>query len=418
MGALPLNILVLADTLDIEKSSGAKGRIALILGFLEAGYNLKVLHYSRKEIQITGVATVSIPEQRNNLSYFKAKSQLLIQRLTGRNINSWVEARKGFSYTHDYDVLSIKKALNKENPEHFDYVLALSYASSFRAHKAVLQSKTWHSKFLAYIHDPYPMHSYPRPYDWVEPGHSFKRAFFVHLFDAAKHAIYPSKMLSEWMESYYPQAKEKAIIIPHLIRKDLNDTGDYPPYFDSTLFNVLHAGSLMSARNPMSLVRAFEQFLSQNLEAQEQARLVMVVGGSVFHNEMSSIATRLPQLILSNKQEDFQTTYNMQQQAAVNVVLEAKGPASPFLPGKVPHCVAANKPLLLLGPYYSETRNVLGMDYPYWSEIDDTQKISQLLEQLFKEWQEHAGNSQLNNPQVTAYLSSISITKAFAALKP
>jgi hypothetical protein len=411
------NILVLADTLDIEKSSGAKGRIALILGFLEAGYNLKVLHYSRKEIQITGVTTISIPEQRNNLAYFKAKSQLLFQRLTGRNINSWVEARKGFSYTHDYDVISIKTALSQENPEHFDYVLALSYASSFRAHKAVLQSKIWHSKFLAYIHDPYPMHSYPRPYDWVEPGHQYKRDFFVALYEKARYIIYPSGLLGVWMESYYPTGKGKTVIIPHLIQADLENTGSYPAYFNPTKFNVVHAGSLMSARNPMSLVRAFEQFLTQNPEAQEQARLVMVVGGSVFHNEMSSIATRLPQLILSNKQEDFQTTYNMQQQAAVNVILEAKGPASPFLPGKVPHCVAANKPILVLGPYYSETRNVLGTDYRYWSEIDNEQLITEQLSSLFKEWQAQNGKIILDMPQVAAYLSVATITNVFANLE-
>lgn len=406
-----LKILIIADTI-ADNSSGGKASIALVHGFIEQGFHIKVLHYSRKEIDITGITTVSIPEQRNNLSYFKAKSQLLIQRLTGRNINSWVEARKGFSHTHDYDVISIKKALRQENPEHYDYVLTLSYASSFRAHKAVLQSKIWHSKFLAYIHDPYPMHCYPRPYDWVEPGHAFKRDFFVALFSVAKNMLYPSAMLGDWMESYYPTGKGKAVIIPHLIRKDLTDTGDYPSYFDPSLFNVLHAGSLMSARNPMTLVLAFKQFLDENPNARAVARLVMVGGTSIYHEQLRKLSLATKGLIISPDSEPFQRTYNMQQQAAVNIILEAKGPASPFLPGKVPHCVAANKPLLILGPYYSETRNVLGSDYPYWSEIDSLDTIKEHLRTLYNHWKAMNGQDSLGVNNIQSYFDSARIVQA------
>jgi len=408
----PLNILVLADTI-ASNSSGGKANMGLIQGFIDQGFDLKVLHYSREEISLGRIPVLHIAEQKTNLSYLKAKTQLLFQRASGRNINKWVETRKGFSYTHDYDVVSIKAALAQENPAHYDYVLALSYASSFRAHKAILQSPAWHAKFLAYIHDPYPMHSYPRPYDWVEPGHQFKRDFFVALFTKARHLIYPSSMLGEWMESYYPTGKNKAVIIPHLIRSDLKDTGVYPAYFNPALFNVLHAGSLMSARNPMSLVRAFIRFLETVPEAQEHARLVMVGGASVYHKELHLIASKTRQLLLSLGQEPFELTYNMQQQAAVNVILEAKGPASPFLPGKVPHCVVADKPILILGPYYSETRNLLGMEYPYWGEINDEATITTLLTSLFTAWVACSGNSTLNKPDIAAYLGAASIDKAF-----
>ncbi len=107
----------------------------------------------------------------------------------------------------------------------------------------------------------------------------------------------------------------------------------------------------------------------------------------------------------------------MQQQAAVNVVLEAKGPSSPFLPGKVPHCVAANKPILLLGPYYSETRRILGTDYPYWSEINDQERIKSLISELNQLWQLHNGQLLLNRPDLQEYLSSSSIINALEIIK-
>jgi glycosyltransferase involved in cell wall biosynthesis len=410
-------ILIVADTLDQEKSSGAKGRIALIQGFIDQGYALKIWHYSRKDVLINGATVVSIPENKSSWSYIKAKAQILFQRITGRNINHWVESRRGFSYTHDYDVKSIQAAIQKESPEEYDYVIALSYASSFRAHKALLQLPQWYHKFLPYIHDPFPMHSYPRPYDWVEPGHQKKRDFFIALYKAAPAIIYPSKMLGDWMESYYPTGKNKAVTIPHLMVKSLKDTGVYPSYFDISKFNILHAGSLMSARNPIILLKAFVAFLEEFPEAKDSARLIMVSGPSIFHKEMTALSQEFPQIVLSPDKEAFAATYNMQQQAAVNIVLEAKGPASPFLPGKVPHCVAANKPILLLGPYYSETRRILGTDYPYWSEINDQERIKSLISELYQLWQLHHGQLLLNRPDLQEYLSSSSIINAFEIIK-
>ena len=32
--------------------------------------------------------------------------------------------------------------------------------------------------------------------------------------------VYPSLLLAEWMESYYPQSKNKRIIVPHQINMD------------------------------------------------------------------------------------------------------------------------------------------------------------------------------------------------------
>ena len=177
-----LRILVVADTLDVDASSGAKTSLALVESLLACGYDLKVLHYSRKEIPIKKATTVVIKEKKASLYYVLSKAQLLIKRIFGIALQPKTEARRGFSYAHTYDVASIKEAISKEKPDQYDWVLALSYAGILRAHTALAELPNWHAKFMAYIHDPYPQHSYPRPYDWVEPGHQFKREAFLKLF--------------------------------------------------------------------------------------------------------------------------------------------------------------------------------------------------------------------------------------------
>ncbi|WP_397303655.1 UDP-glycosyltransferase [Nonlabens ulvanivorans] len=411
-----LKILVLAENLDINASSAAKGRLSLIRNLLKSDVAIKVLHYSRQEISIEGCKSVSIKEKKS-IYYFLGKLVILLQRFTALKLNELVEKNRGFSFTHTADALSMKKALIQEDFQSYDFVLTLSLASSFRTHKALLYLPQWHSKWLAYVHDPYPMHSYPRPYDWVEPGHQYKRNFFKEISLKACRIIYPSQLLAQWMESYYHEAQSKAIVIPHLIDDSLQINTDLPSYFQPEYFNILHAGLLMSARDPRTLLAAFQQFLIEIPEAQKDARLIFVGRESVFHNEIRELQKNTLQIILSAGYENFDKTYSMQLAAAINVILEAKGPLSPFLPGKFPHCVAANKPILLLGPHYSESRRILGNDYPYYSEIDDQLHIKSIIIELYKLWKNDRLKFNLDMPAVKTYLSNETLEKALKKLE-
>jgi hypothetical protein len=96
--------------------------------------------------------------------------------------------------------------------------------------------------------------------------------------------------------------------------------------------------------------------------------------------------------------------------------LEAKSEISPFLPAKFPHCVQANKVILSLAPYYSETKRLLGADYNYWSEIDDVPKIALLIAELYGLWQDDLANLELNRPDLAHYLSVAYLKKAMLEL--
>lgn len=396
-----LKILIVADTLDVDASSGAKTSLALVESLLACGYDLKILHYSRKEIPIKKATTVAIKEKKTSLYYLLSKAQLLTKRILGISLHRKTEARRGFSYAHTYDVESIKDAISKENPDQYDWVLALSYAGSFRAHTALAQLPNWHRKFIAYIHDPYPQHSYPRPYDWVEPGHQFKRDAFLNISESAKYMMYPSQYLGDWMESYYHNAKGKAIIIPHQI-PDVIVGDETPTLFDPNRFNILHAGSMMSARNPMALATAFCELTQDNADFKKEASLIFLGTRSVFHEALETLSKEYTTLYVHPDYMNFEHVLSMQYKASINVVLEAKGAFSPFLPGKVPHCIKANAPILLLSPYKSETRRILGDSYPYWSEIDDVSSIKNHLKEIYTHWKLHKDQLSLGVEDIDA----------------
>jgi glycosyltransferase involved in cell wall biosynthesis len=412
-----MKILVVVDSIDVEDSSGSKANVALIQNLKKEGFEVLVYHYSRKEIRLEGITCVSIKEIKFSFMYFLSRTQREISKLFKININKQVESLFGFSFTFFNDVSSIVKGLGDIGDFEPDWILTLSFASSFRPHKALLGLPKWHSKWLAYVHDPYPMHCYPRPYDWVEPGHQLKRDFFWEITEKSKYVLYPSKLLAQWMRGYYYNQEGKEIIIPHQIFEegDNNVAISLPVFFNPDNFNILHAGSMMDARNPIALVNAFELFLNKYPDAKSHAKLLFIGKPSSFDSFVKQKQMIVPQIFLSDDYMSFQQVQAMQQAAAVNVILEAIGPLSPFLPGKFSHCIQSQKPILLLGPYYSESKRLLGEEYPYWSEVNNLERIQSNITKLYQNWLTNK-KQIMNRPDLKHYLSSEYLSKMMMEL--
>lgn len=398
-------ILIITESIDINDSSATKGRIALIQNLKKCGYILKVYHYTRKDISIKNIECLAIKEKRVTFFYLLSKIQILLWRIFKLNINPFFEKKIGFTFSFFNDAYSIRKGLEKEKDFNPDLVLTLSKAASFRTHKALLKLPKWHSKWLAYIHDPYPMHFYPRPYNWVAPGYYQKQEFFRAVSKKSAHAIFPSLLLKEWMGSYYPDFLERGIVVPHQITDEAYEDIDQPKYFKKNHFTILHAGSLMKPRNPKGLVEAFEKFLNTNEEAKAHSQLLILGKKTYFEAYLNNKQSQLPQIYLSDGYVAFEDVQHIQNNVSVNVILEAKSEISPFLPGKFPHCVKANKPILYLGPKQSETLRLLGEDYMFYSEIDDINLIASHIEQLYFNWKQANGHNLLNRQDLEAYLS-------------
>jgi hypothetical protein len=398
-------ILVVVESIDVNDSSASKGRVALIYNLANLGYSLKVLHYTQKDIKLKSIDCICIPELKFTVNYFLSRLQRAFTRATGIKLHLFFEKLFGFSFTFFNDTYSIKKAVLKESDFNADVVFTLSKGASFRPHYALLNLPKLHGKWVAYVHDPYPFHFYPRPYNWVEPGYRKKERFFREVSEKASYSAFPSLLLKEWMGSYFPQFLKTAVLIPHQDAKYEVQNSEFPAYFDPLKFNLLHAGNLMQHRSPEGLIQGFQMFLNRNPEAKQNARLLFI-GSAVFHKKMINDAQKkTPELIFCQVNQPFNEVQLLQYNVSVNIILESKSEISPFLPGKFPHCVSSNKPILALGPYYSETRRLLGNDYLYWAEVDDAEKISKLIEKLYILWQQDSNLLVLNRLDLKDYIS-------------
>jgi len=397
-------ILVIAESINVEDSSGSKANVALIENLKEASFQLKVYHYSRKEIHLDAIECINIREIKLGSNYFLSRIQRKIQHNLNLNLAKRLEPFFGFSFTFFNDTKSICKALKNEKLEDYNLVLTLSKGASFRPHYAILKSPRFHSKWMAYIHDPYPFHLYPEPYNWNEPGYLKKIDFFKEVAEKCNWVAYPSLYLQQWMESHYKNFENKAVIIPHQL-KETNQTSTLPEYFYPYKFNLLHAGNLMKQRPPFALINGFVQFLKINPEAKKDARLLLIGSASYHKERLNALDSQISELYISDGVENYTKVLNMQNQASVNIILESKAELSPFLPGKFPHCIASEKPILVLGPKISEVRRILGDNYPYVAEADDLLKIADLIGELYDIWKTNSQELILKRNDIKYYLS-------------
>lgn len=410
-----MKILVVVDSINIEDSSGSKANVALINNLAEAGFEILVYHYTLKNIQLKGVTCYAISEIKTSLLYLLSRLQRVLSRKFEWNLSPFLEKRFGFSFTFFNDANSIIRSLKKINFNP-DLVLTLSKGGSFRPHYALLKLPNWHSKWIAYVHDPYPFHYYPRPYTWVEPSYKFKEKFFTQVSEKARYSAFPSQLLHEWMGSFYPQFLKTGVVIPHQNAKYEIQKVQLPSYFDSSKFNLLHAGNLMKQRSPKGLIEGFKLFLKQNPEAVKESKLILVGSASYHAKILDKYQKDNPQIYIYNGNVAFDYVYNLQKKASVNIILESKSEISPFLPAKFPHCVEANKVILSLAPYYSETRRLLGNEYEYWSEVEDVEKIAALIEKLHQLWKQNPDNLLLNRSDLENYLSADYLKKVIVDL--
>lgn len=219
------------------------------------------------------------------------------------------------------------------------------------------------------------------------------------------------------MGSYFPNFLKTGVVIPHQNADyKINDVV-LPDYFDITKFNVLHAGNLMPQRSPKGLIEGFKLFLKNNPAAKEFSKLILI-GPASSHTEMlEEYRLNSPEIYIYNGTAPFDLVYTLQKNASVNIILESKSEISPFLPGKFPHCVEANKPIISLAPYYSEVKKVLGEKYPYWAEVDDVSKIAAIIENLYTIWKINPDDLALNREDVLKYLSSDYLKKVINDLQ-
>jgi hypothetical protein len=405
--------LILSESLELNRTSSGICNSNIICSLLALGNDISVMytHVEGSEpIWLNGAKL--LPIQKDDSNYLP----LYIRVPKIRALHTVIT---GFNYSKKKIITQwkneISKALSKDS---YDVILilgsGLSYVPFFALHE--LSPKI---KWIANIHDPYPLFELPPPYNKKRRFYMTREGnIFKQMCSDADGLTFPSQELMEWMSQFNPKIKEKGMVIPHP-GKIADNIADVNSNLDVNLplskFNMVHAGSLLGPRDPKPLLTAYKQFLEKNPEAVQNSTISVI--GKVFdtHGKIEEVMGRFGSNLNIIQRITYKRVFEILKQSDVNIIIEAKTEISPFLPGKFSDYISANKPIMSLSPRKSEVRRLLGYDNVLCTENGNIEIIERIITELYAQWKTR--HIPLNyGEDLKEYIAPLSVGKSFEAI--
>jgi hypothetical protein len=146
----------------------------------------------------------------------------------------------------------------------------------------------------------------------------------------------------------------------------------------------VHAGTLLGPRNPAFLLTAITQLTQDNAQIASQVNFVFI--GKVSRELKRAVAaSSLSNVVFFDGRISYGRSLQIIQEADALMVIEAINEFSPFMPGKLADICFYEKPVLALTCLDSEVMRLLGNDYPYFSVLNDAEKIKAALQKLLSD---------------------------------
>lgn len=368
-------ILIVCEDLRINNTSAGIGRSKFIKMLYQSGYELTVITENSFDYPITWlpkevvVKKFEIPEVKKSSIDYIPKIKAIPVYLSGFS--------KSFKNKKKYYKIEIEKELSRQE---YDSIYALSTGNSFVSHFALAEMNL-SIPFYVNIHDPFPMHLYPVPYqkrkDWLN---SILEKKFGKVLEKAKAISFPSKQLMDDMAKAFPIITQKGFVLPHIgtSLENLPEENTDDIVLDKSKINLLHAGTLLGPRNPKFLLQAISELNQENEDFAQKVTFTFI--GKV-NKALTDVISRndLKNVTFLTSRMSYKKSLQLIEQADASFVIEAIADFSPFLPGKVADIAFAEKPIIGLSPKKSEVRRLLGDNYPYQTELDNVVQIKNIL---------------------------------------
>ena len=293
-----------------------------------------------------------------------------------RILNTLFQIFKGNDFNHCNRIINIRFFLNK-NKQKYDSILCLSGGIGFATHQAISKIEFDKNVSLAGVfHDPYPGSSYPEPYRGGNRKYDyFRRKNLQKAINKMNHLIFPSKKLYDWYLNDYSIEKEKVSIIPHAVDFITKRRVEKK---NKKVFKVTHAGTLLKPRNPKVFLKAFVENSSKDLFLDFYGPIHEVV-----YKDISPFKDQKNIHILNQR-----ISYELAQQKLLEsdfmLLIESDAINSPFLPTKFVEYVVIGLPIIVLTSPNSEVARLLGNNYPFISELNNNELISEILKERIK----------------------------------
>jgi glycosyltransferase involved in cell wall biosynthesis len=394
-------ILVVAECINKDKTSEGIGTTSFLNALADGPFQIDCLFYQYPKLELENTGHI----------HFKIKLIKINNNFGDRWIQNNVRIRNFFTSklgVHLFRVYRSWRFLIKFKAmdlNHYDLVITRTIAMSIASHAAMLKVKNKSFKWIVNFNDPVPISLMPYPYfDGVikQRKHHDRESQLVKDICAACDGIAtPSKLLTEKFVNFANVSSKKTVNWPHIFNPMPVTKDELLP---KDKLNILHVGTLLNERDPSFLLEAFGVFLKNNPEFKSQVLLSFIGPIKSCHLPLLDKFEFQENLYVKNGRIPHQVALAAINEAEVVIILEATSDESTFMPGKLAEFLGLNKLVWSLSPKKSETRRILGEDYPHQTEANNIDEMVVQLERFAKLYENKVAFGH-HNSTLSAYVS-------------
>ena len=311
---------------------------------------------------------------------------------------------------------NLRKLLKNKS---YDLVISRTIAGSLASPKAGLKErKLLNGKWLVNFNDPVPITMMPYPY--FKGKVQFPRLtrndeqLVQRIVAAADFISSPSELLTRHILDFTKENRKPSVTLPHIYVDA--EVSDKETFLNPEKFNIVHAGSLLKERNPQYLLEAYNRFLTEYPEVIKD--VVLTFFGNIHSSHLERFENlKYPEnVFLFNKRIPHDEALAVLKNSDVLIILEAISDFSPFMPGKLAEYIGMNRVIWSLSPENSETRRILGHEYPFQNEADDVEGMVASLREMYALWLNKGDQMGLNRDDLTHYISDQHVSESMVEL--
>ncbi|MDG1275699.1 MAG: hypothetical protein P8O16_00360 [Algoriphagus sp.] len=379
-------ILIVLECINKNRSSEGIASVNFLNSIDLKSYEIHAVYYQYPQFDIDK------PDWLNKgIKLHKISNDILDFSLSKNNkIKNFFSSYFGIVPLKEYRVLKFKRKISQLiKKEKFDLIFIRTIATSGCSHRAVSElSPSFDIPILSYFNDPIPYCLMPYPYSngyTNNPNFDLKEKKIIKAVIKKSTAIAsPSQKLNELFLDFSQDPEKKTFIFPHIFYEEvLSEEEDLSEFLAFNKINITHCGSLLSQRDPSGLLKAFELFLDENPEFLSKISLNFF--GPVTENHFPVFKKFKYQDCLNviDKRFSHSKSLALMKKSDLFLLLESSFQQSPFMPVKLAEVIGLNKIFLSLAPVDSETRRILGPNYPLQTEALNIDEILRILNEFF-----------------------------------
>ncbi|TFV97212.1 hypothetical protein E4S40_00725 [Algoriphagus kandeliae] len=371
------NLLIVVECINKNKSSEGIATVNFLNAIDTNQFNVDCVFYEFPQFEISNPdwinPKIKLYQLKNN------KLDFIFSKYS--KIKNFFAKYFGISILKEYRIFRLKKYLNSkfENRE-FDLIFSRTIATSICSHRALISSTlSIKNNLLIYFNDPAPFCLMPYPYSTgstFNPKFDQKEIKHVKFIISKSTAIAsPSYLLNEFFLKLNGDYFKPAFTFPHLFFEDLVKKNFQPSVkYDRSKINITHCGSLLSGRDPSTLIEAIEEFVKMYPDFKTKISLNFF--GPINNLHKKILNTNYYEFLnVVDKRFSHAESLALMRNSDLPLLIESSYEDSPFMPVKLAELIGLGKVFLVLSPKKSETRRVLGENYSFQTESNNKSEI-------------------------------------------